>query len=209
MAEQVNSTGWASLFRAAFERAKNPMALLDRNRVIVAVNPALTAAYGYKREETVGRHGDIFLTPNDWKRAEAEWTEVLHRRQTLHARELVRGDGRRVRVQAAAYPASVAGHQLVLFVVIDEELKPARSARSASGERRTLSRRELDVVSRVALGQRAHEIAEDLVIAPTTVQTHMRNAMAKVGARSQAQLVAIAIAEGQLDPGFVNPEKSG
>jgi hypothetical protein len=46
-------------------------------------------------------------------------------------------------------------------------------------------------------GQRAHEIAEDLEIAESTVKTHLRNAMRKAGARSQAQLVAL-VCSGQL-----------
>jgi len=62
-----------------------------------------------------------------------------------------------------------------------------------------LTRRELEIVHHVAMGQRAHEIADELFIAPTTVQTHIRNAMAKVGARSQAQLVAFVFCHGLLD----------
>jgi DNA-binding CsgD family transcriptional regulator len=66
-----------------------------------------------------------------------------------------------------------------------------------SGE--TLSARELEVLGWVALGRRAHEIAAELGIASTTVESHVRSAMRKVGARSQAQLVAVACAQGLLD----------
>jgi len=39
-------------------------------------------------------------------------------------------------------------------------------------------------------------IAEELGIAHETVRTHVRNAQDKVGARSRAQLVAIALGNG-------------
>jgi DNA-binding CsgD family transcriptional regulator len=64
-----------------------------------------------------------------------------------------------------------------------------------------LTARELQVVGLVAMGRRAHEIADELGIAPSTVRSHVRRAMRKVGARSQAQLVAIVCACGMLDVG--------
>ena len=48
----------------------------------------------------------------------------------------------------------------------------------------------------VAAGETGPEIAEHLHISHATVRTHVRNAMAKLGARSRAQLVAKALGEG-------------
>jgi DNA-binding CsgD family transcriptional regulator len=56
-----------------------------------------------------------------------------------------------------------------------------------------LSRRELEVVRLVALGASRPEIAAELQISHDTVRTHVRNAMAKLGARSRAHLVAKAV----------------
>ena len=39
-------------------------------------------------------------------------------------------------------------------------------------------------------------IAADAEVSPNTIRTHVRNAMAKVGARSRAQLVARTMGEG-------------
>jgi LuxR family maltose regulon positive regulatory protein len=46
------------------------------------------------------------------------------------------------------------------------------------------------------LGRTAPEIADELQISVNTVRTHLRNSMQRVGARSRAQLVAKALAEG-------------
>jgi len=209
VASGTGTSGWGSLFWAAFMRSKNPMALLDRERVLVALNQALTEAYGFDEHDALGRRGDIFLTPGDWKRADADWRDVLARRRNLHVREIVRADGKHVRVQAATHPTEVGGRLLVLFVVLDEQLKPLRAGERGARAATSLTPRELEIVSYVAMGRRAWEVAEELVIAPTTVETHLRNAMAKVGARSQAQLVAIALTQGLLDPQMVNPEIPG
>jgi DNA-binding NarL/FixJ family response regulator len=121
----------------------------------------------------------------------------------VQMREVVRADGQHVRVQGVAQREEVTGRQLVLFVVINEQRKPlAVSGQGASGGQ-SLSPRELQIAGEIAMGRRAHEIADDLFIATTTVQTHARNAMRKVGARSQAQLVAILFARGLIDPELV------
>ena len=40
-------------------------------------------------------------------------------------------------------------------------------------------------------------MADELHISHDTVRTHVRNAMAKLGARSRAHLVALVLADGQ------------
>jgi DNA-binding CsgD family transcriptional regulator len=62
-----------------------------------------------------------------------------------------------------------------------------------------LSAREQEIVRRIALGEVTAEICAALHIAPDTVRAHVRNAMAKTGARTRAQLIAIALTEGLLD----------
>jgi DNA-binding CsgD family transcriptional regulator len=73
------------------------------------------------------------------------------------------------------------------------------SAESEEQFRRTaqlgeLTAREREIVQFVALGHTSSQIAEELVISPATVGTHVRNAMVKVGARTRAHLVALEVA---------------
>lgn len=48
----------------------------------------------------------------------------------------------------------------------------------------------------VATGLSNGEIAEQLVVSPLTVKTHVNRAMMKLGARDRAQLVVIAFQSG-------------
>jgi DNA-binding CsgD family transcriptional regulator len=54
-------------------------------------------------------------------------------------------------------------------------------------------------VQLIALGHVSREICEDLHVAPDTVRAHVRNALAKTGARTRAQLIAIALSDGLLE----------
>ena len=60
----------------------------------------------------------------------------------------------------------------------------------------TLTNREREVVALVAHGLSNDEIAETLVLSPTTAKTHVSRAMIKLGARDRAQLVVFAYQAG-------------
>lgn len=59
-----------------------------------------------------------------------------------------------------------------------------------------LTPREVDVLSRVAGGNRNRDIADQLSISEETVKVHMKHIMDKLGASDRTQAVAIAIRRG-------------
>ena len=189
--------GWAALFWEAFTRSKNAMVLLDDHRRHVEVNGAYLTLLGYRRADLIGRPSYDLVAGGPLVSAR-EWHALLHREHFTGTADLICADGHRVSVQFAGHPELVTGRRLVLFVV----LRTARAGRtlpepaSSPTETRALSSRELDVVRLLALGLTGPEVAEELQLAHNTVRTHVRNAMAKSGARSRAQLVARAVGEG-------------
>jgi DNA-binding NarL/FixJ family response regulator len=60
----------------------------------------------------------------------------------------------------------------------------------------SLTSRELEVLRLLALGRRPREIAGELFISPKTVSNHIQKVLAKLGAHSSAEAVAIAYREG-------------
>jgi DNA-binding NarL/FixJ family response regulator len=56
-----------------------------------------------------------------------------------------------------------------------------------------LTAREREVVTLIALGEDTAGIARELHVSPETVKTHVRNAMAKLGVHTRAQLVAVSL----------------
>jgi DNA-binding NarL/FixJ family response regulator len=75
-----------------------------------------------------------------------------------------------------------------------------RRAAPSNGRAHRLTARELDVVRLLAVGEDQRDIAEELVISPKTVASHLENIFKKLGVRSRAQVVAVAYQEGLVDP---------
>lgn len=62
----------------------------------------------------------------------------------------------------------------------------------------TLTAREREVLTRVAVGEPSAKIARRLGLHPSTVRTHVERARQKLGARSRAEAVARAIERGEI-----------
>lgn len=60
----------------------------------------------------------------------------------------------------------------------------------------SLTHREREMVGWVATGRSNDEIAQELVLSPDTVRTHVARAMTKLHARNRAQLVVFAVRAG-------------
>jgi DNA-binding NarL/FixJ family response regulator len=86
----------------------------------------------------------------------------------------------------AAITSEMAGRML------EEFRRLSREVPIDTGEDVDLTRREIEVLSRVATGATDKEIADDLTISIHTVKSHMRNILAKlhVGTRRKAARIA-------------------
>jgi DNA-binding CsgD family transcriptional regulator len=62
-----------------------------------------------------------------------------------------------------------------------------------AGGRAALTRREREIMGLLADGMSGAQIAAKLVLSPETVRTHVRNAMAKLGASTRSQAVVLAM----------------
>jgi DNA-binding NarL/FixJ family response regulator len=62
-----------------------------------------------------------------------------------------------------------------------------------------LSRREIEILQKVAYGSTTKEVADVLGISPHTVKTHLERIFEKLGANDRAQAVAIAIRKGLVE----------
>jgi PAS domain S-box-containing protein len=192
--------GWPALFWTAFKGSRNAMVLLDQHRLLLEVNGAFLRLLGYPRDELVGHPIWEFVAGGS-ALTEREWRTAIASGEFSGEAALVRADGTTVTVQYAGHTELITGERLVLFVALSTSRwgrHPRRAAdRAAPG---ALSAREREIVRLIAAGDTGPEIAEQLHISHETVRTHVRNAMAKVGARSRAHLVAKALGEGHAMP---------
>jgi len=64
----------------------------------------------------------------------------------------------------------------------------------------TLTERETEVLTQIALGQSNAEIAEHLYLAESTIKSHVNRILAKLNARDRVQLVIYAYETGMVTP---------
>lgn len=92
---------------------------------------------------------------------------------------------------------AVCRGETVLCSVVSAQLAAGRR-RSGIGAVTTLSDREREVLELVARGASNKEIAANLAIGIRTVETHVSNAMAKLGAQSRTEAINIAVQRGVI-----------
>ena len=73
-----------------------------------------------------------------------------------------------------------------------------RKSAADDRQRAALSKREREVLRLLADGMSGAQIAERLFLSPETIRTHVRNAMAKLGASTRSQAIAIALQREEL-----------
>lgn len=73
-------------------------------------------------------------------------------------------------------------------------------AQTREESRVPLTKREREILGLLAEGLSGAQIAGELVLSPETVRTHVRNAMAKLGASTRSQAVALALKSNEIAP---------
>lgn len=78
--------------------------------------------------------------------------------------------------------------------------RPSASALWKTEEEAELSKRQLDILQRVARGETNAEMAKGLYLAPKTVERIVATVVGKLGARNRAHAAAIAVARRVISP---------
>ena len=188
--------GYARVFWTAFRRSANAMFVVDLDRCIVAVNEAGTVLAGRSADALTGERFTTLLDDPAEAPDDATWRAQVLGGETFGRRRIRRPDGSTRLIDYAMRATRAGGTVLVLGVCLRDR-PGVRSERAH--EPGPLTAREREIVHRIALGEVTPDICAALHIAPDTVRAHVRNSMAKTGARTRAQLIAIALTEGLLD----------
>ncbi len=164
---------------------------------------------GLARGEVVGRSVEELLDPGSRGRFDHVWQAF--RESGGHAEPFaldapagtgevgitvtagVLPDRHLIRIDPLAGSPPIANDRPVNGAVLDEPRFAAQGARTPTA-------REREVLALLAGGATDGQIAAMLHLSPATVQTHVRNAKAKLGAKTRAQAVALAIQRALISP---------
>jgi PAS domain S-box-containing protein len=187
---------YSQIFWTAFRRSANAMFVADLDRRIVAVNEAGTVLAGRSAQALTGERMTTLLDDPEEAPNDAGWRAQVLRGESFGDRQIRQPDGSTHAVDFAMRASPNAGTVLVLGVCLRDH---GRRRSQRPHEPAPLTKREQEIVRLIALGEVTPEICAALHIAPDTVRSHVRNAMAKTGARTRAQLIAIALTDGLID----------
>ena len=176
-----------------------PVALMaaDDNRQIVRVNARWSDLTGYDADVAVGMRIDDLLAPESRPGIDMRWSDLLGTGLATARVVILRPDHVRVAVRYGAFANVLGGVHIGAYLAEPGQdtraLRPARARRAGQ-----LTRREQESLRLVAMGMTTTAAAEQLGISPETVRTHVRNAMNKLGARTRAQAIAVAMRDGEI-----------
>ncbi len=179
------------------DRAPVAMLAADEERNLLRVNALFSELTGYSAEKAVGMHLDDLLAPESRPGLEMRWVDLLGSGMATARIVVMRADGQRLNVRYGAFANVLPGIQVAALIA--EPGQDTRSPRPARSRRAgQLTRREQESLRLVAMGMTTAAAAEQLSISPETVRTHVRNAMNKLGARTRAQAIAVAMRDGEI-----------
>ena len=158
----------------------------DDQRRYVQANAAACALFGIDHDDLIGmRVEEITGTPPD--EIDETWARL-------------RGAG----VLVGTFPLrSPVGVRHIPYISI-ADVTPGRHLAILipprdNGGWQPLSQREREVVALVAGGATGREVGQQLSVTAATVETHIRNAMRRLGARNRSHLVTLAILRQEIE----------
>jgi DNA-binding CsgD family transcriptional regulator len=193
--------------RAAFDRSQNPMLIADDQRRWVTGNDAACDLLGIAREEIPWRKFDDYTPPEERPRLEERWESFLTTGEAEGWYHLYVPERGPTPLEFSATAHVLPARHLWVFIPPEttsaervERLEATWRPVVADGNgRMELTEREREVMAWVASGRQTDEMAERLFVAPDAVKSHVHNAMSKLGARTRAHAVAIALITAQID----------
>lgn len=191
---------------AGLGHAEPAVLVVDDRRRCVEANSAACRLLGLEREAIVAGRVDRLLATEMRERLEHVWRAF--RDGGGHAGPFrLAAPGLVEEVEISLTGNLMPGRHLLVITPAGNEGVPVQSQTQASASgssgpsvspnghtlARQPSAREREILRLLATGATDPQIADLLGLAPATVQTHVRNAKAKLGARTRAQAVAIAL----------------
>ena len=174
--------------------------VVDDERRLIEANPAACSLLGLGNDELIGRPLDSLLAESMRDRLDNVWRAFRDNGGHAGPFELATGRGSVERVDIGVTSRVPPGRHLVILTG-SKTAAPQASTKTpppADGLWRTPTSREREILAMLATGATDGQIARRLALSPATVQTHVRNAKAKLGARTRAQAVALALRRGVI-----------
>ena len=178
-------------FEAAFMHAPKAIVLVDDEGALRDANAAAAEFLGETGDALRGRRLVEFVPEASVELFDRLWERFLADGDLASELPLADRTGSPRPVELRGRANYLPGRHLVVF-------SPRGGERIRARGERTLTPREREVFQLLALGFSGREIASRLVLSPDTVRTHVQNGIGRLGAKTRAQAIAIALTRGEI-----------
>jgi DNA-binding CsgD family transcriptional regulator len=208
MAEPAVDLGGPVAARPGASGAAVALLVVDDDCRVSEASLAACRLLGLGRDDVIDHALPELLSPPAADRLRAVWAPFHETGGHAGPFELAWPNGA-ARLDISVTAAVLPGRHLVVLARSDNGdaagrpipglAAPPRSTPAADGRlSRGPTARERQILGMLASGDTDVQIAAKLELSPATVQTHVRNAKAKLGARTRSQAVAMALRDGLI-----------
>jgi DNA-binding CsgD family transcriptional regulator len=210
MADAVETTPAITAATGGATASTLALVVVDDDRNCLETNLAACRIAGRSREELLEGTLDDMLAPSMHERLDNVWKAFAESGGHAGPFELAARGEAAGSVDINVTSEVLPGRHLLILTRSDEprsealpaaEQPPPAAKETPPAEAqpqggRLPTAREREILALLASGSTDGQIAASLELSPATVQTHVRNAKAKLGARTRAQAVAMALQRG-------------
>jgi DNA-binding CsgD family transcriptional regulator len=185
------------------------MVVADDTRRYVAANPAACLLLRLPEEEVLQLRIEELTPPENRAQVATLWDAFMGDGVQEGTFELMMPDGARLEVDYSATANVEPGRHLSILM-----FPPAGANDTGQGAPKRsalLTKREREVLGMIAMGRGSLGIAAELGLSASTVETHVRHCLDKLGARNRAHAIALGLQAGEisLDLGSIHPRYWG
>jgi DNA-binding CsgD family transcriptional regulator len=178
------------------------MVLADDERRYVAANAAACLLLRLPEEDVLRLTVDDLTPPEHRPQVGPLWNAFIRDGTQEGMYELLMPDGARVTLEYSATANIEPGQHLSILM-----FPPGRIERDPPGRSKSvLTSREREVLAMVAMGRSSSLIASSLSVATSTVESHVRHCLDKLGARNRAHAIALGLRDGEITLELDRPE---
>ncbi len=170
------------------------MVIANDHRRYVAANAAACLLLRLPEEDVLRLTVDDLTPPENRPEVGPLWDAFLRDGTQEGKYELLMPDGARVTIEYSATANIAPGRHLSILMFPPGRIERDGPRRSKS----VLTSREREVLAMVAMGRSSSLIAAVLGVATSTVESHVRHCLDKLGARNRAHAIALGLREGEI-----------
>lgn len=199
------------IFQAILENSPDGIVILDSELEIIYENPEVSRMFGYEPGEFVDKdtlgvihpddmfkaaHGltEMIQTPADCRSTRAQ-LRVRHKDGTWHMADAIANN----LLQNPAVKGIIVDIREVSKHPLDQQSWVEVPSAAATAKEYHLTQTECRVLNLIVDGKSNPQIAEQLVVSPSTVRFHVTNILRKLGATSRTEAAAIALRRQLVD----------